>query len=73
MYDSNILQLRKFEYKGKELSSFLDYVWKNHIKVQMLADCHDTEIDIYKLDTTYRAHFDTFKMSINHRIDENLT
>ena len=69
-YDWNISNLKKFDYQGKPLSSFMECHWKELIKAQALKDCENHEVDMQRLYNIYTNLFDSFKLSLNHKIDD---
>jgi len=69
-YGLNVSLLRKFDFHGRPLSYFLDEKWKEEVKCRILKDCEDNTMDCSRIEATYSALFDSFKMIINHKIDD---
>ena len=44
--------------------------WKELIKAQALKDCENHEVDMQRLYNIYTNLFDSFKLSLNHKIDD---
>ncbi|MCL1942544.1 MAG: hypothetical protein FWF54_03220 [Candidatus Azobacteroides sp.] len=70
LYSSSVSLLRKFDFQGKSLSTFMESNWKETVKKQMIKDCLNHEIDIHRLEESYIVLFSSFKASFNSKIDE---
>jgi len=68
-YNTNIAMLRKFEYKGNQISGYMESDWRNEVIKMVMDDCVTDVIDANKLETAYRAIFLNFKDQMNGKID----
>ncbi len=69
LYSGGVSMLRKFDFQGKNLSTFMESHWKEIVKKQMLRDCTNHEIDIHRLEESYTILFMSFKTNFNSKID----
>ena len=75
-YGDNVLALNKFDYRQRPLASFLDPNWREEVKRRIIEEFEKHEKDAeksmncYTIEAKYSALFDSFKMTINHKIDE---
>jgi len=69
-YGINESFLRKFDFQGRALSSFLRVEWKDAVKKKVVKDCDNNTMDCHKIESTYIALFDSFKLEINRKIDD---
>ena len=69
-YYKNYEILRKFEFQGKLLSTFLEERWKGQVFEQITKDCTNNHIDLVKLSETYDVLFVKFKNEMNRKLDD---
>lgn len=70
MYASTESFLRKFEFEGHSLHSFLESEWKSQTKRRMTDDCTTHEYNIGRLKGSYDNEFTSHKNVVYQKLDE---
>lgn len=70
LYASTEGMLRKFEFEGHPLSTFIESSWKEQLKARMVEDCATHDFNISRLEEVYRDEFLGYKSLLNQKLDD---
>lgn len=70
MYAASESFLRKFEFEGHPLSTFIESSWKEQIKQRMIEDCAVHDYNISRLEEVYRDVMLGYKSLVNKKLDD---
>lgn len=70
LYASTEGMLRKFEFEGHPLSTFIESSWKEQLKARMVEDCATHDFNISRLEEVYRDEFLSYKSLLNQKLDD---